>query len=312
MGLPFEQIRSALFTAYESGRFADALVHAEAAHAAWPAHHADTFYWRACLLSLLDRPDEAVLALGEALEGGLWWSPAMLDEENDLAAVRYRPDFSAIRARCAGRWEEARAAARPHSIIIAPSSALWEPRSLLFLHWWGGSARESAARWQGLVDQGWTLVAAQSSQPCSPQRFCWDDREAALREVRGQLEHAYRERAVPADGMVLAGASQGAAIAIEAAAEAGLPWLAVIPTLPRDLDLSRLPGVPHRTRGAFLLGADDPATARAVSAAEMLKAGGGRVSVRIVPGVGHDQVPAMVPVAAELLRWLVDGTGGPD
>lgn len=308
MSSSFARHRAALFAAYGTGDYAAALGHAESAHRRWPEHHGDTWYWQACLLALLDRPDESVRALEEGLAEGHWWGPGMLDDETDLATVRFRADFAALRSACAARWQEAQATAAPSCLVVAPSSATWGPRSVLFLHWWGGSARDTAARWQRLVDEGWTLVAAQSSQILSPGRFCWDDRELALAEAQHHLSDCRDRRALPLDGMVVAGASQGAAIAMEAAAEAGLPWLAIIPTLGRSFDPSRLLAVPGRTRGAMLLGADDPANPRSLAVAEMLRSGGVEVAVRVVPGVGHDQDAAVIEEAVEALRRLAGGS----
>jgi predicted esterase len=112
------------------------------------------------------------------------------------------------------------------------------------------------------------------------------------------------------EGIVIGGASQGAPIAIDIACEAGLPWIAVIPTFPRDCDLSRLLAVPGHTRGAMILGELDRAGTRARSIAEMLQSGGVSVSVRSVPGTGHDVTPAMVRVAAGALRELAGGAVG--
>jgi predicted esterase len=164
------------------------------------------------------------------------------------------------------------------------------------------------------VDEGWTLVLPQSSQPCAPGRFCWDDHELAVREVRQHLDDCRRKRALSLDGLVIGGASQGAPLAMDVACEAGLPWLAVIPSLPRDYELSRLLAVPGRTRGAMVIGALDPASARARSVSTMLQSGGVSVSVRSVPGAGHDLTPPIVQAATDALRELagqsVGGGGG--
>ncbi len=165
-------------------------------------------------------------------------------------------------------------------------------------------------RWRPLVDEGWTLVLPQSSQPFAPGRFCWDDRELALREVRQHLDDSRRKRALSMDGLVIGGASQGAPLAVDIACEAGLPWIAVIPEFPRDYELSRLLAVPGRTRGAMIIGELDPAATRAHSIAAVLRSGGVAVSVRGVPGVGHDLLPPMVQAATEALRELAGQSVG--
>jgi predicted esterase len=309
MGSTFEQHRAALFAAHAAGDHAAALRSADVAHVDCPDRHGETWYWRACLRSLMGRTADALAALEAGLAEGAWWSPSMLDGDTDLDSIRTQPRFAQVRAACEARWQAACASARPECSIISPATSLWEPRSLLLLHRWGGSSRESASCWQGLVDEGWTLVLPQSSQPCGQGRFCWDDRALAAQEVRQHLDDCMRKRALSMDGLVIGGASQAAPIAMDLACEAGLPWIAVIPSIPRDFELSRLLAVPGRTRGVMVFGELDSAGARTRSVAGMLQSGGVSVSVRSVPGVGHYLTAPMVRAAAEALRDLASPYG---
>src|SRR5579864_5064306 len=54
---------------------------------------------------------------------------------------------------------------RGECIVLAPATAVWDPRSVFFLYGTGGTARATARTWRPLVDQGWTLVVPQSSRP---------------------------------------------------------------------------------------------------------------------------------------------------
>ncbi len=300
----FSDQRSALYAAYTAGNHAEALRLADAVHREYPAHHAETWLWRACLLGALGRAEEALATLEAGLVDGAWWSPHTLEGERDLEAARALPGFAGVRIRCEELLARARRTARPECLVLAPATAVWDPRSVLFLHWRGDSARGFAETWQPLVDQGWTLVVPQSSQPFDSESFCWDDAEVALGEIRQHLEDCRTKRRLPVDGIVMAGASQGAPLAIQIAADAGLPWLCVIPMFPKGFDVSRLCAVPRHTRGAVILGERDPANARANALISELKDAGVSLTVRTVKGIGHEMTTEMVGRAGDALREL--------
>jgi predicted esterase len=174
----------------------------------------------------------------------------------------------------------------------------------MFLHRRGETARGFAEIWSPLVSEGWTLVVPQSSEPYDSASFCWDDRERALAEVRQHIEDCHRKRGLAVEGMVMAGASQGATLALEIAAEAGLAWLCVIPSLARSFDPGRLAAVPRHTRGAVILGETDPSNSRSLAVVSSLQAAGVPVTVRTMKGIGHELPPEAVRQAGEALREL--------
>ena len=62
--------------------------------------------------------------------------------------------------------------------------------------------------------------------------------------------------------MVIAGASQGARLALELAVEAGIPALCVIPSFPSGYDASRLTSMAGRVPVGFIFGDRDPGNER--------------------------------------------------
>jgi predicted esterase len=148
-----------------------------------------------------------------------------------------------------------------------------------------------------LVDEGWTLVVPQLSQP-------WDDRDLARREVRTHLEECRTRRGLDPARIVMAGASQGAPLAAEIANEAGLPWLCVIPDFPAGYDASRLAAVPRHTRGVFLLGEDEPANTRARPVIASLEAAGAFIQVRTMPGAARELPVNFAVHVSDVLRHL--------
>ena len=300
----FERHSSEFLRARDSGDFRAALESARAAHLECPDMHVKTWFWWACMSSLLGDAAEAVSALRAGLVEGLWWSPHQLDRDPDLDPIRGSPGFDEVRAECAGRYEQEQARARPQCLVLAPSSATWEPRSLVLIHGRGDNASLCAARWGELVDEGWTLIIPQSSQMYDSSGFCWDDMDLARQELRNHLDDSRRKRGIETDGMVIAGASQGGRLALELAHERGVPWLCVAPSFPAGYDVAPLIGVPMHTRGAFLLAERDPASAGARRVISALESGGLHVLTRTMKDVGYGFPEDFPRQAADTLRAL--------
>jgi predicted esterase len=260
-------------------------------------------YTEACRLGRDGRVAEAIAALHAGLDEGVWYSPTALLAEPDLAAAR--EEIQPIVRECEKRRQRIAADARPQCLVLSPSSSLWDQQTLLVLHGRGDTARHFAERWRPLVDEGWTLVVPQSSQPWDSAGFCWDDMGAARREVRTHLEECRTKRGLDLSRLVVAGASQGAPLAAETANVAGLPWLCVIPSFPPGYDVTALAAVPRHARGAFLIGENDPANARTRLVVETLEAAGASISTRVMAGAGHelpDDFSRHVSVVLKLLE----------
>jgi predicted esterase len=268
--------------------------------------HGQTWFRQACRHSILGNVEAAVSALRAGLDEGQWWSPRKLEDDGDLEPIRGTADFVVVREECGRRFRAAQALSRPQCLVLAPSTATWEPRTLVVIHRRGDTAASFVGHWRQLVDQGWTLIVPQSSQVYDSAGFCWDDAELARRELRGHLDDCRRKRGIQMDGMTIAGASQGGRLALELAHEAGLPWLSVIPSFPAGYDVSPLIAVPAHTRGAFLLGEHDPANTRSRPVVSALESGGVRVIARTMREIGHDLPDDFIAQAAEALKDLMD------
>jgi predicted esterase len=261
-----------------------------------------SWYADACRLGRDGKAAEAVAALREGLEKGAWYNPGALAAEPDLAAARR--EIGPIVQQCEERRQMAAAEARPQCLVLSPSSALWDQQTLFLIHRRGDSARRFAEPWRPLVDEGWTLVVPQSSQPWDSTGWCWDDADQARREVRTHLEECRTRRGLDPSRMVMAGAAQGAPLAAELANEAGMAWLCVAPRFPRGYDVTSLAAVPRHTRGAFLLAENDPENTRTRLVIDSLQAAGASIQTRTMPGVAHEMPSDFAAHASELLRTL--------
>jgi len=261
-----------------------------------------TWYRKACQLSLLGDVKGALAALRSGLDEGVWFNPQTLRTEAELDAIR--PELDPVVRECEDRQRRRQEDARPQCLVLSPSSALWDQQTLLVLHRRGDEARRFAEYWTPLIDEGWTLVVPQSSQPWDSASWCWDHTDVARREVRTHLEECRTRRGLDPARMVVAGVSQGAPLAVETAGEAGLPWLCVIPSFPAGFDVTPLMAVPRHTRGVFLLGENDPGNARARPVIAALEAAGALIQTRTMAGAGHEMPEDFARHASDVLRLL--------
>jgi len=261
-----------------------------------------SWYAHACRLGRQGRVEEAVTALRAGLDEGSWYNPEALVTDPDLIALR--PGLDAIVRDCEERRRRRRAETRPLCLVLSPSTTLWDQQTLLLLHGRADSARRIAELWRPLVDEGWTLVVPQSSQPWDSASWCWDDEDLARREILTHFEECRMKRGLDPARIIAAGASLGARLAVEIAHEAGIPWLCVIPTFPAGYDAAPLAAVPEHTRGVFLLGENDPGNVQTRPVVAALQGTGAFVEVQTMTGVGHTLPQDFAMYASTALRKL--------
>ena len=80
----FDDLATQMFEHYGTGDLHSALAVAESASRQYPEKVTKTAYWKACILSLMRRPDEAVCALERGLSEGAWWAEPTLLHDPDL------------------------------------------------------------------------------------------------------------------------------------------------------------------------------------------------------------------------------------
>lgn len=284
---------------YTAGDHAAALAIADRAAAEHPDRRATTLFWQACLLALLDRPDEALDRLEHGLAQGHWWSPAWLLAEEDLASLRGLPRFEAVLGECGRRQAATQAGTRPELFTAAPDAPDPYP-TLVVLHGRGLNAPDTLDRWDAPVEAGWLVAAPQSSQAIGTEAFGWDDRELAAREVAEHLDVLVADHGADPDRLVLGGFSAGGEVALRLALSRALPARGYVVAAPsiREPDavlaLAGLQPVP----GTVLIGDGDFAY---LAVRQVAGALGEACELRVYPGLGHD-LPSTLD--AELLEVL--------
>jgi len=244
----------------------------------------------ACHVALDDLPGAAA-TLRRALDQGCLWRLSLLGDPSVapvLANVACAEVIEEARRRVAARH------LRPEVLVVeAPGPGLHP--LLLVLHGATGNAATTLPSWLPARELGYTVAAGQASQPASADGFCWDPpRERVWEDLKAIAA------GLPAHGrVVLAGFSQGAWVALNAALRGDpFPAAAVVMVgsfVPHPLHLEP---AARRLRVAVLNGADDPHTERLPDLQALLADRGHRVSVEVIPALGHalpDDFAARLP-----------------
>jgi predicted esterase len=296
------------FQLYENKQYAEALEYIQENASRFPQHRAQTYNWRMCVLALMGQRQHAVDLLQEALDQGVWWSEAVLTEDEDLASLQDLNAFQRLVARSEEMHTRASSNAPRSPLAFPPEETADKPYPvLLALHGRNSYAAFEAPFWQSVKRQGWFLGMPRASELIDSEHASWDDTATAVQEVHRQYQQLLRSYPLDPDRLVLGGFSQGAGLAIRMSLTGALPaekWIAVAPWLPDAEELSsKLPDSvkPPLGRGYVILGEDDPLTEQFPTIAKLLDARGVEYEVERVPGLGH-----MYPDAFEhtLLRIL--------
>jgi dienelactone hydrolase len=280
---------------YAEGRLADALKAVEDEAPLIPSRRADTAHLAACLLTLTGRPEDALAELRGALADGAWWSPAILVDDDDLAAVRDLEGFAPLLRESTARHATATGVPLP-PVVRRPQGA---PRGVLVaLHGADQDAALAAEQWAAAVDAGFVLLAVDSSQRSTPLYRSWPDTGLAVRDITAALaELDETDRPLP---LLAAGFSAGARVAVlwalsdasdvPDAAVRPSGFLALGPALtPAHLDGERRArAAGSAVRGRILVGEqDDDVTPEVFDAHAVLAEAGADVTLETMPGVGH-------------------------
>ncbi len=145
-----------------------------------------------------------------ALEAGHLWRVSLLAAPT-LEALRGRNAFERVGAEARRRVEAL--GLRPLVLLASPANGTRVAPLVLALHGATGNAAAELDRWRPATDVGFIVAAGQSSQPATKDGFCWDPpRERVLDDLR-----AIAAELPPHARIVLAGFSQGAWVALNAA-----------------------------------------------------------------------------------------------
>jgi predicted esterase len=300
-------------TLYAQGRLREALEAADRAARDFPERATKTAYWCTCLHSLLGETQEALPILREATDHGIWWSESTLMKESDFAPIRDLPEFRDIMRASKDMAAAAERTSLPQLVSLPPRKIEGgrPPPLLMALHSRGANARQSAPRWEAAADAGVVVAVPQSSQMSAADEYCWDDELKAARDVAWAYARALEEHRFDPDRVVLAGASQGARIAIAAALKGDVfrscGFIAVVPAL---RDITQLAALMHgaasrHVRGYMITGDRDQFYQWVRPLHDAMKKAGLSCELDVREGMGHRFPPDFAATLPRALDFVL-------
>lgn len=316
--ISFEELQTQMFDLFYARDLAGAFAVAESASRLYPDRLPKTAYWKACILSLMGRAEEAVSALAQGLAEGAWWSPIMLNRDPDLEAARTLPQMTEVLAETDRRWQAAQVRSKPQTFILDPRDRTAAPAGhdgalpplMLALHWYTGTGPEFIERFRSAADDlGFLLASAQSSQMCAKDQYCWDDQAEGEAEVSGALASLRASHRFDADRVILAGASQGGRLAI--AMSLALPlcgFIAVVPAV-RGVEefAAHVESAAERgVKGYIIAGEKDYFLAGTEKLQRFLDSNGVSCRIEVVEGMAHTFPKDFPERLARAARFVTD------
>jgi len=216
----FLTLKNKLLELYYERKYKEALKVAKMAYEKFKDRITDTTFWLACFNSLLKNKDEAIIILKNALDNGIWWSPQLLMSETDFDFIKEEKEFKEIVERCRVFFEEAQSKAKPECLLLHAESFDNKKESKLFIaiHFRGSNAEEFSEYFKKIVlKRDYILAVPQSSQISTLNKFCWDNHEAAKKEISDHYKEISNKYRLNEEETIIAGASQGGALSLELA-----------------------------------------------------------------------------------------------
>jgi predicted esterase len=213
------------------------------------------YHWRMCLAARANDPDRAIAAFGDALDRGYAYPAALIRDDEDLASLQGMVAFEELARRSEARMAEMEREVLPELLVIPPPGRRVERASLLLaLHGNSQNARMAATDWAPIVNRGWVLACAQSTQVLTTDAFVWNDMARGTGDVEAMVDTLGIGQAIDPDRVVLGGFSMGGGLAIQVAVEGAVRargFIAIGPYLP---DLASLEPYLEAAAGSGLRG----------------------------------------------------------
>ncbi len=299
-----------MMACYERGDYVAALAVTERLAAAFPEQSARTDFWRVCLLTRLQKVEDALLVLERALETGMWWSEQTLRSDPDLAPLQGLPEFERLAAICRERHAAAQAESKPILIVREPVKAAKPYPVLIALHAMSSTAEADLPHWEAACPLGWLVAAMQSSQLAWPGAYAWNDRDKGQEEVVGQFASLCERYPVDRSRVLIGGMSQGGALAIRLALNGSLPACGFLAVTPGMIDRQLLTawadtarGYP--VRGYLIAGGRDRRYEFFKQTCELLPQHGIPCRMEDHPEMGHEFPPDFEKSLTKALSFLL-------
>ncbi len=298
---------------YTAGKYPQAFELVERHAGQFPEAGARLTLWKMCLLSLCGRPDEVLSVFQRGLDEGVWWADSQF-QDPDLDAVRDLPGFRRLMAISREKYCEARKHARRDQTILLPDGPA--PRAyplFIALHGRSGNKDTDLEYWELARRKGWLVLSAQSTQPVSPNSYCWDDVDVAMADLLHYFGKVSEQYHIDPLRVVTAGFSQGGGLAVYAALSGKLPacgFIGVGAFFAEPGLLAPLAGRSGSLRGYFVVGGQDPSLENTRTIQGILKESGVRYLDEVFSDLGHAFPPDFGASLDKAVEFILRSSNG--
>lgn len=286
--MTFDEFRARMIPLYQDGKFAAALQLIDEHAGRFPEQSARTTYWRMCMLSRDNRPDEALAVFRQGLDSGLWWAEETFADP-DLNAVRDLPEFKRLVSVSKEKHKQAQGYIERDQTVLVPEpppSAMYP--LLIALHGHNGDKDVHIPQWEVAQQRGWLVLSVQSTQVVFPGAYHWDDTAQGLADLQFYYEQIAQKYTIDPQRILLGGFSQGSGMAIYTALKGNLAARGFIGIGTWWEDASDLAVEGKDVRGYFITGERDHTLDRAREIHEVLRRNNVPFGEETHPELGHD------------------------
>jgi len=285
--MTFRELTDQMMHLYTEGQFADALqlVDQKAGH--FPEQCAHTTFWKMCLLSLSNRPDEVMSVFRQGLDAGLWWAEEPFADP-DLNAVRDLPEFKNLVTISKERHREAQTRVkRDYTLLLPDAPSSGGSPLLIALHGRNGNKDTHLDYWEAARQRGWLVLSAQSTQASFLGAYQWDDPAEGLADLLFYYGQVSRKYKIDPQRVVVAGFSQGGGMSIYTALKGNFAVRGFIGVATWWADANELACERKDVRGYFVVGEKDHILERAREIQNTLRSNNVQFSEEVHADLAH-------------------------
>jgi dienelactone hydrolase len=285
--MTFREFSDQMMRFYTNGKYANALQLVEQNAGYFPEQSVLTTFWKMCLLSLCNRPDDVMSVFRQGLDQGLWWGITQF-QDSDLNAVRELPEFKHLMTLSQEKYEKARAQIqRDHALLLPEPPASGRYPLIITLHGHSGNKSSNLKDWEAARERNWLVLCVQSTQPLFSGAYSWDDPVVGLADLNFYYEQISRQYPIDPQRVIIAGFSQGSGMAIYAAIKGNLPVRGFIGIGTWWPDTGIFTDKRKELRGYFIIGEKDHTLGQTRAIQDTLRRSDVQIAEELHPDLGH-------------------------
>lgn len=236
-----------------------------------------------CVYSLTSNIDSAKELIQTLLNQDIWLNPFELETDGDLERLRELPEFKALLKSSKNHYSQQQE--KKTMKIFQLNRESEEETVFCWIHGRGTNFNEFQQDYNRMkLLVGYRQVYIQSSQVYAGEKFCWDNEECAVQEIREAL------KTVTASRKMICGISQGGRVLLNALLQDKIDGdiLMIIPAITKsEIEKIRTSDAAFSGTLRIITGSLDSCYENVCTAAELLQGRGFRVELFSMEGVGH-------------------------